>query len=76
MERTAAEVLCVTRGESNRSCYAVRHLDLVCKFKEEQFAIPEARKIMSYYVHDIKGASSARGKINTAATADEMKEIG
>ena len=54
---------------------AVRHLDLMCRFKDEQFAIPEARKIMSYYIHDIPGASAARGKINTAACADEMKEI-
>lgn len=54
---------------------AIRHLDLMCKFKEEQFAIPEARKIMSYYIHDISGASAARGKINTARSADEVKEI-
>ena len=54
---------------------AVRHLDYMCKFKEEQFAIPEARKIMTYYIHDIRGASAARGKINTADTADEMKDI-
>lgn len=54
---------------------AAHHLDLVCEFKEEQFAIPEARKIMSYYIHDVRGASSARGKLNTAATKDEMKEI-
>ncbi|MBR5538494.1 MAG: tRNA dihydrouridine synthase DusB [Clostridia bacterium] len=54
---------------------AVRHLDLMCEFKEERFAIPEARKIMSLYIHGIKGAADARGRINTAATADEMKEI-
>lgn len=54
---------------------AIHHLDLMCTFKEEQFAIPEARKTMSYYIHDIKGASAARGKINTAATAEEMKNI-
>lgn len=54
---------------------AAHHLDLVCEFKEEQFAIPEARKIMSYYIHDIRGASNARGKLNTASTKEEMKEI-
>lgn len=54
---------------------AVRHLDMMCEFKEEQFAIPEARKIMSYYIHDIRGASAARGKINCAENADEMKKI-
>lgn len=54
---------------------AIRHLDLVCKFKEEQFAIPEARKIMTYYIHDVNGASAARGKINSARTAKDMKEI-
>lgn len=54
---------------------AIRHLDLVCKFKEEQFAIPEARKIMTYYIHDVSGASAARGKINSARTAKDMKEI-
>lgn len=54
---------------------AARHLDLVCKYKVEQFAIPEARKIMGHYIHDIRGASAARGKLNFAETADAMKEI-
>ncbi len=54
---------------------AARHLDLVCRFKEEQFAIPEARKIMTHYIRDIRGASAARGKLNFAATAAEMKAI-
>ncbi|MBQ5389658.1 MAG: tRNA dihydrouridine synthase DusB [Clostridia bacterium] len=54
---------------------AVRHLDLMCTFKEERFAIPEARKIMGYYVHDIRGASAVRGKLNFAETAEEMKAI-
>ena len=54
---------------------AVHHLDLMCEFKEEQFAIPEARKIMTYYIHDVRGASAARGKLNLAATKDEMKDI-
>lgn len=58
-----------------RVAEAARHLDLMCKFKEERFAIPEARKIMSLYIHGIKGAADARGKINAAATAEEMKEI-
>ena len=54
---------------------AVHHLDLMCGFKEERFAIPEARKIMGYYVHDIRGASAVRGKLNFAETAEEMKDI-
>lgn len=58
-----------------RIAEAIRHLDYMCEFKEERFAIPAARKIMSLYVHGIKGASDARGKITSAVTADEMKEI-
>ncbi len=54
---------------------AVCHLDLMCDFKGERLAIPEARKIMSLYIHGVNGASDARGRINTAATKDEMKEI-
>ena len=54
---------------------AARHLDLMCTFKEERFAIPEARKIMGYYVRDIRGASKVRGKLNFAETAEEMKRI-
>ena len=54
---------------------AVRHLDLMCTYKEEKFAIPEARKIMGYYVHDIRGASTVRGRLNFAETAEEMKAI-
>ena len=70
------------RGESftppsvkERVDEALRHLDLMCRFKDERFAIPEARKIMTCYIHGVKGASDARGKINTAETLDEMKEI-
>ncbi len=54
---------------------AARHLDLVCKYKVEKFAIPEARKIMGHYIRDIRGASQARGRLNFAETAEEMKEI-
>ena len=54
---------------------AARHLDLVCQYKVEQFAIPEARKIMGHYIHDIRGASAARGRLNYAESADAMKEI-
>lgn len=54
---------------------ANRHLELMCTFKEERFAIPEARKIMTYYIHDIKGAASARGRLNMASTKEKMREI-
>lgn len=52
---------------------AVRHLEWMCAYKPERFAIPEARKIMSYYIHGIRGASAVRGKLNLAETAEEMK---
>lgn len=58
-----------------RIAEAIRHLEYMCEFKEERFAVPAARKIMSLYVHGIKGASEARGRITSAVTADEMKEI-
>ena len=54
---------------------AARHLDLVCRYKVEQFAIPEARKIMGHYIRDVRGASAARGKLNYAETAEQMKVI-
>ena len=54
---------------------AVRHLELMCRFKPESIAVPEARKHMSYYIRDFRGAASARGRLHAAATAEEMKEI-
>ncbi|MBQ8836521.1 MAG: tRNA dihydrouridine synthase DusB [Clostridia bacterium] len=54
---------------------AMYHLDLMCEFKDEQFAIPEARKIISYYIHDIPGAASVRGLLNQATSKDFMKEV-
>lgn len=54
---------------------AIMHLDLMCADKPAAVAVREARKLITYYIHDFPGAAAARGAINTAGTADAVKEI-
>ena len=35
----------------------------------------EARKLIAYYIHGFPGAAAARGAINAAETAEEVKAI-
>lgn len=54
---------------------AALHLDLMCADKPAAVAVREARKLIAYYIHGFPGAAAARGAINAAETADEVKAI-
>lgn len=54
---------------------AAHHLDLMLENKPADIAVREARKIIAYYLHDFAGAAAARGRLNAAESAEEMKEI-
>lgn len=54
---------------------AAHHLDLMLENKPADIAVREARKIIAYYLHDFAGAAAARGRLNAAGSAEEMKEI-
>lgn len=54
---------------------AARHLDLMLENKPADIAVREARKIVACYIHGFSGAAAARGRLNAAESAEEMKEI-
>ena len=43
--------------------------------KPAAVAVREARKLIAYYIHGFPGAAAARGAINAAETAEEVKAI-
>lgn len=50
---------------------AVRHLELVCRFKGEAVGVREMRKHLSWYYKNMPGAAKKRMEINRAATKEE-----
>ena len=54
---------------------ALRHLELLIKFKGEHRGIPEGRKHMAWYLKGESGGAKLRAEINTASTYDEMRSI-
>ena len=53
----------------------LHHLDLVCEDKGERVAVREMRKHVGWYIKGMRGATQIRRRINTAATAAEMRQI-
>jgi len=58
-----------------RIATAIRHAELLAEFKGETMGTLEARKHFAWYIKGIKGAGTARNRINTAKSIAEMKEI-
>lgn len=54
---------------------AIRQAEMMACDKGEEIAVKEARKHVSWYTKGIEGAASARFRINTAETLNEMREI-
>ncbi len=54
---------------------AWRHVKMLCADKGEYIGVRESRKHLGWYIKGLAGASEARGKINTAQSMDEIKEI-
>lgn len=54
---------------------ALRQLDTAVAEKGEKLGVLQSRGQLSWYLKGIRGASSARGALNTANTRDEMRAI-
>ncbi len=54
---------------------ALRQLDTAVAEKGEKLGVLQSRGQLSWYLKGIRGASSARGALNTATTKDEMRSI-
>ena len=60
---------------SERIDIAIRHLDMMLCDKGEYTGLREARKQLGWYLHGLRGATSARLKINTSENPDEVRDI-
>lgn len=54
---------------------ALKHLNLLVKFKGGHRGILEGRKHIAWYLKGLKGGSELRNRINTAKTQSEMEQI-
>lgn len=59
---------------SHKILGAIKHLDLMIKFKEEKVAVKEMRKHAAWYIKGLRDAAKVRDQINKAETRDEMVE--
>ncbi|MBQ7500605.1 MAG: tRNA dihydrouridine synthase DusB [Clostridia bacterium] len=76
------EAIALLKGNDyERPCHdtviktACLHLDMMCADKGETAAVREARGQIPHYVKGFHGAAFVRGKLTTAESADEMKNI-
>lgn len=60
---------------NDRISTALRHLELLVKFKGEKRAVLEMRRHASWYIKGLRGAARAREKINKAGTIDELARV-
>ncbi len=58
-----------------RLSVALEHARSIVKEKGERVGIPESRKHMGWYVHGIRGAAAARGRLMTANSLDEIEKL-
>ena len=54
---------------------ALRHAREIVAHKGERVGIPESRKHMAWYLHDIRGAAAARAAVMQASRIDDYREI-
>lgn len=54
---------------------ALRHARMLIEYKGEHIGVREMRKHISWYVKGLKGAAELRGKINTAASYEDMELV-
>ncbi len=60
---------------SERIETAILHLELMLATKPARTAIAEARRQTAQYIRDMEGAAAVRGRLHTATSAEEMKQI-
>ncbi len=76
------EILCGMKGKEylpptarERLTVALEHAKSLVEEKGERIGVAESRKHMAWYVHGIRGASLARGRLMTANSVCEIEAI-
>jgi tRNA-dihydrouridine synthase B len=62
-----------TNGE--RIATALRHFDLLVRFKGENVAVREMRKHAAWYTRGLRNSARLRETINRAQSQEEIKDI-
>lgn len=77
-----SEILCAIEGReyvpptiSERFSVAMEHAEGLVREKGERVGVAEARKHLSWYLHGVRGAASARNAVMSALTLEELKKI-
>ena len=60
---------------SERVNTAIRHVEMMCSYKPEFIAIPQARKHLAFYVRGLPGAAACKNAIFSATTVAEIRHI-
>lgn len=58
-----------------RMSQALAHIDEMIEYKGEHTGVLEARRHLSYYIKNVKGASDARRRLNNASSREELHLI-
>ena len=76
------EIICALEGKvwnppsiSERMTVALEQIRMMIGFKGEYTGIVEARKHLAWYIQGKRGASTARERVNRAASLSELEEI-
>lgn len=54
---------------------AIRHLELVVRYKGEAIGVKEMRKQLAWYMKGFRGAAAYRDRVNTSHGLEEMKAL-
>ena len=58
-----------------RLSVAMEHAEEIVRKKGERVGVAEMRKHMAWYVHGVRGAAAARGRIMMAESLDDLAGI-
>ena len=58
-----------------RLSVAMEHAKSIVREKGERIGVPESRKHMGWYVYGVRGAASARGRLMTAESLNDIRKI-
>lgn len=60
---------------SERMTVMVRHIKLICQYKDERVGIREARKHAAWYIKGIKGAAAYRQQVGALESVEQLEEL-
>ena len=65
----------VPPSKKERLTEALRHFEFMLEEKGERIAVAESRAAIAYYTKGLDGSAKIRGLMNTAETADGIRDI-